>query len=278
MRLRSLLYVPADNPNFIAKAHTRGADAVVLDLEDSVLPARKVQARNRLAASIKQVGKAGAPVFVRINADVQIALMDAEAAFHGDAFGLIVSKADLEKLTALDIHLTPLETGVTPMPFIALLEDPGAVLDARQIARHDRVMGLIAGGEDIAASLGARSNADTLRVPKLLVHYAAKAEGLLSFGLLRSITDFQDTDAVARSADEAYEHGFDGATCIHPNSIDPIQRGFTPDAEEINWAKRVLAAASEMSAGAFTVDDQMVDLPVIARAERILRFADDART
>ncbi len=267
---RSLLYVPADNERFIARAHERGADAIILDLEDAVLPENKDRARDGLAEAIPRVGRSGATVFVRINSGLATAREDASAASAAGAAGLLVSKADPEKLTALDAHLNS-EAG--PLPFIALVEDPGTLLDARPIARCNRVIGLMAGGEDIATSLGAEASAETLRLPKLLVHYAARAEGVLSFGLLRSIADYGDVAAVEEAARDAYRHGFDGATCIHPSAVAALHRGFTPSEAEIAWASAVTDAARSANSGAFVVEGKMVDAPVIRRARRILRLA-----
>ncbi|WP_404406546.1 HpcH/HpaI aldolase/citrate lyase family protein [Pelagibacterium halotolerans] len=272
MRLRSLLYVPADNDRFIARAHERGADAVILDLEDAVKPEDKDRARAGLADAIARVGQAGGRVFVRINADLDTARMDAEAAHRGGAFGLYVAKADAAKLDALDVFLSTLDAdgGREPLCFVPLIEDPAGVLNAAEIARQKRVIALTAGGEDIALALGAEPDAETLKLPKLLVHYAAKALGLLSFGLFPSTAVYGDLGALEAAALEARRHGFDGASCVHPSVVDILNRAFAPRAEEIAWAQRVLAAAEAATGGAFAVDGKMVDAPVIQRARAIL--------
>jgi citrate lyase subunit beta/citryl-CoA lyase len=101
------------------------------------------------------------------------------------------------------------------------------------------------------------------------VHYAAKAEGKLSFGLLQSIADYSDLEALAAAAREAKAHGFDGATCIHPSAVPILNDAFSPTEAERDWATRVLATA-EGSDAAFALDGRMVDAPVLARARRIL--------
>ncbi len=98
MKLRSLLYVPASADRFVAKAHLRNADAIILDMEDAVAPDHKDGARAKLPASIASVGKNSARVFVRINGDMETARLDIEASFQGGAFGLYVAKANVEKL------------------------------------------------------------------------------------------------------------------------------------------------------------------------------------
>lgn len=251
--LRSLLYVPAHSERFLAKAHERGADAIILDLEDAVPEADKDRARDDLAESIPLVGRNGAQVFVRINAGAR-RRSDAAAAVRAGATGLVLAKAEPD---ALDFGL----------PAIAMLESPSAILEARTFARHPAVMGLLVGSEDLATALGATPTPEVLRVPKLLVHYAAKAEGKLSFGFLRSIGDYRDLPGLEAAAQEARQHGFDGATCVHPSAVPILNTAFSPTADEIAWAERVLAAGSE---GAFAVDGRMVDAPVIERARRIL--------
>lgn len=258
MRLRSLLYVPAHAERFLARAHERGADAIILDLEDAVPEADKDRARDGLAEAAKSVSRNGAKVFVRINSGER-RRADAEAAMRAGAAGLVLAKAELGEL------------GSFALPAIAMLESAGAVLDARAYAKHPDVMGLLVGSEDLATELGATPTPEVLRTPKLLVHYAAKAEGKLSFGLLRSVADYADLPAIEAAGREAREHGFDGATCVHPSVVPILNAAFAPSADDIAWAERVVEA-SKSGEGAFTVDGRMVDAPVIARARKILDF------
>ena len=271
MRLRSLLYVPAHSERFVAKAHERGADAVILDLEDSVPEADKDAARAGLAAAVARVGRNGAPVFVRVNAGARRA-DDALAACRAGATGLVIAKAEsaeeLERLSEL-LGAEEASAGRAAMPFITTIESPGALLDARSIARVPRVLGLGLGSEDFVLATGGVPTPEVLRLPKLLVHYAAKAEGKLSLGLLQSIADYQDIAALERAAAEARSHGFDGSTCIHPAVVPVLNAGFDPTEAERAWAREVLAAAAS-NGDTFALDGQMVDAPVIARARRML--------
>lgn len=275
MKLRSLLYVPAHAERFIAKAHERGADAIILDLEDSVPANSKLAAREGLTASIRHVGQAGAAVFVRINSETDLQFEDAAAACRAGAFGLMVPKlATLEQLARLAGHIAPIMRD--PMPFIGLVEDPGAVLDARALAAHPNVMGLALGGEDFATAMGASATPDVLRLPKQMVHMAAKASGKLSFGLLRGIADYADVDAIGAAAAEAKAFGFDGATCVHPSAVPVLNAGFSPSEAELDWATRLVAEAGQAereSHGAFVFEGKMVDAPIIARARAILAKA-----
>lgn len=269
--MRSLLYVPAHAERFLAKAHERGADAIILDLEDAVPPDAKDAARAGLANGIATVGRSGAKVLVRINGGERQS-EDALAACRAGAFALYVPKVrSAAELAALGTVLEDEERriGRPPMGLVALLEDIGAVLDARAIAQAPRLIGLSVGGEDLALSLSAEPTPDVLRLPKLLVHYAAKERGLFSLGLLRSTADYSDQAGLAAAAREAAQHGFDGATCVHPDVVPMLNTAFRPSAQQRDWAERVIARAAG-GEGAFLIDGRMVDAPVIARARAIL--------
>ena len=144
---RSMLYVPASSQRFIAKAHERGADAIILDLEDSVAPSEKESARRGLGESVPAVSRNGAKVFVRINSNKDMILADAEAACRAGAFGLFVPKANHPgELKRLDRHLAKVEKSMKKREktmLVLLIEDPGAVLDARALAEATpRVFGI----------------------------------------------------------------------------------------------------------------------------------------
>jgi len=269
--MRSLLYVPAHSDRFTAKAHERGADAIILDLEDSVPEEAKDLARDGLLEVVPAVGRGGAKVLVRINGGAR-QMEDAIAACRAGADALYVPKVESpETLAALAERLEREEaqSGRGETQLVALIEDIGAVLDARSIARGPRLIALSLGGEDLALGLGAQPTPDVLRMPKLLVHYAAKERGLLSFGLLRSVADYSDRARIEVAAAEARDHGFDGATCVHPSVVPLLNAAFSPSAEQRLWAERVLKAG-ESAKGAFQLDGQMIDAPILARARAIL--------
>lgn len=283
MIVRSLLYVPGSNPRFIEKAYARGADAIIIDLEDAVIVSMKTEAREALAQSVPLAGKAGAPVFVRVNNTDERLLADAEAACRAGAFGLYIPKVEsaalLQRLAA---HLEPIERelGREPVAFVPLVESPVGVLAAAEIARGVRVFALSGGGEDLATSMGAKPLPQVLSLPKQLIHLAAKAAGVLSFGLLRTVADYADLDGVREAAQEARLFGFDGASCIHPSVVPILNAAFSPSPEEIDWARKVIAAdkvAADEGRGAHTVDGAFVDAPIVARAQAILALADSVQ-
>lgn len=273
MRLRSLLYVPADNQRFIARAHERGADAVILDLEDAVRPESKAAARDGLVQTVSAVGRNGAAVFVRVNADPNLQWLDAEAACRAGATGLYIAKArSAEALDTMSAHLLTLAAriGRPPMVMVALIEDPEALFAARAIAQLPGVIGLSLGSEDFALATGAKPLPEVVRTPKLLVHYAAKAAGKLSLGLLRSVAGYADLDALRDAAAEAKAFGFDGASCIHPSAISILNAAFSPTAEEIAWAESVVSGYEAAPTGATALGGTLIDAPVIARARQLL--------
>ena len=280
MMLRSLLYVPASSDRFIAKAHERGADAIILDLEDAVAPTEKDSARARLAAAVASVGRAGARVFVRINAQPELMERDAQAAARAGAFGLLVPKVrepqQLQELARL-LDRVERESSLQQVVLVPMIEDAGAVLDARRIAiAVPRIYALITGGEDLATSLAAEPVPEVLRLPKLMVHLAAKAAGVLSLGLLRTVADYADLAAVEKSAREARAFGFDGASCVHPSVVPILNRAFSPSEQELDHARRLIAAAAKATAagqGAFAFEGRMVDEPVVKRAQALLARA-----
>ena len=277
MRLRSLLYVPVSSDRFVAKAHERGADGIILDLEDAVAPAQKVAARAKLAEAVKAVGRNGAIVFVRINADVDMIRADADAACRAGALGMFVPKVrNAHSLITLSGFLDGIEhlCEREPMRLVPMIEDPAAVLDARSIvAATERVCALITGGEDLATSLGAEPTPEVLHFPKLMVHFAAKAAGVLSLGLMRTVADYDDLMAMEKSAREARIYGFDGASCVHPSVVPILNRAFSPSEEELDRARRLIAAYEEAEAegrGAFAFEGKMVDEPVVQRARAVI--------
>ena len=270
--IRSLLYVPANAARFVGRAHERGADAIILDLEDAVAPGEKETARAALAEAVPAVGRGGATVFVRVNAETAAA--DAEAACRAGAAGLLVPKvqsANTLHALAAALEIVEQAAGRGPLRFILLLEDPGAILDARSIlSAGPRVLGVATGGEDLATAMDAEPTPEMLRFPKLLVHMAAKAAGVLSFGLMRSIAGYADAAGIEASAREARMLGFDGASCVHPSVVPILNRAFAPAPEALDRARRMIAAFETAGGGAFAFEGAMVDLPVVDRARRLL--------
>lgn len=278
---RSMLYVPATNARFVAKAKDRGADAIILDLEDSIPLSEKENARAALAQAVTTCRGGGADILTRINRPIRWCIPDIEAAVAAGVDAIILPKAESAphvQLVAEAIESAEAEFKPANMvKLLLIIEDPAAVMDARAIiSAHPRVVAAMAGGEDLATALEAEPIAETLRLPKQLVHMAAKATGRFSLGLFGTVADYSDQEGIKALIAEARRHGFDGATCIHPSVVPLLNDGFSPSDAEITQARRVVKALEDAEAqglGAVSLDGRMIDKPVADRARLLLARA-----
>lgn len=272
--LNSLLYVPATSERFIRSAARSDADAVILDLEDAIPEGDKATARNCLPAAVPLLAQAGRQVYVRVNHRPHLLAPDVRAAIGAGTQGLVLPKVDdPHALTTLDEIIAAAGQVPRPLPIIVLIESPAGVLNANAIAAHARASALVCGGEDLASELGASPTNDVLRIPKILVHLAAKANHKLSLGLLQTVANYQDLDALERSAKEARAFGFDGSTCIHPTAVPILNKTFRPGEQELADARRLLDAATAHAAdgvGAFVFEGRFIDEAMLRRARALL--------
>lgn len=276
---RSVLYVPGNVPKFIDKAHERGADCVLVDLEDSVQPAQKPEARAMLADTMSKVTRGGADVAVRINRPMRMAVADIEAAVRPGLSALFVTKTEsVQHLRLLDEVVTELETErglpLGGIGFAAMIEHPRALAHINDIAEHGpRVIAMMLGGEDFALETGSVPGDETLELPKRMVAFAAQAHGVPMIGILGTVADYSDPAAYRNSAERARRFGFSGGTCIHPGLVTALNEAFTPKAEEVAYALKLIEADRKAAAdgrGSFSVDGKMIDIPVIDRARKLI--------
>ena len=272
--LSSLLYVPITNDRFLASAARSDPDVIILDLEDSIPASDKEAARLRLSTVVPMLVKSGKRTFVRVNHCAQLLEADTRAAATAGANGLVIPKVEDPAVLADAARFIELaaKAGST-MPVIPLIESPRGILNADAIAAYPQVMGMICGSEDLATSMNARPSREFLRVPKMLVHLAAKANRKLSFGLLQTIANYKDLDQLAQSIDEAKKFGFDGTTCIHPSALPLINKAFRIGVQEKERAQRLIKAADANAArgvGAFLFEGDFIDEAMIKRARWLL--------
>jgi citrate lyase subunit beta/citryl-CoA lyase len=276
---RSILYVPGNVPKFIDKAHERGADCVLVDLEDSVQPAQKPEARAMLAETMSKVARGGADVAVRINRPVRLAVADIEAAVRPGLSALFVTKTEsVQHLRLLDEMVTELEAErglpIGGIGFAAMIEHPRALAHIDDIAEHGpRVIAMMLGGEDFALETGSVPSDETLELPKRMVAFAAQAHGVPMIGILGTVADYSDPEAYRQSAERARRFGFSGGTCIHPGLVTALNEAYTPKAEEVAHALRLIEADRKAAAegrGSFSIDGKMIDIPVIDRARKLI--------
>lgn len=276
---RSLLFVPATAERFVAKAHTRGADVIILDLEDSIPPAEKAAARAALAADAATVGQAGAEVCVRINRPLETAVRDIEAAVMPHVTALMLPKvmgAEHVKLLSEVVGAREAALGLAQghTRFIAVVETPQALPQLATIAAADaRMAALGLGSEDLAAELEATPGADSLYVFGMMVVAAARGAGILPMGSVGAFADFSDLDGYRKSLRRSRALGFSCSACIHPLHVPIINEEYGPSPTEVDRARRLVAAFEDALArglGAVAFEGQMIDLPVVVRARKVL--------
>ena len=279
MIVRSLLFVPADSERKIAKAGDGDADALILDLEDSVAPNAKAAARDHVRGAT-----CGKPLFVRINPlPLGMADDDLSAALASRPFAVVLPKAnDGADVAALDALLAVHEAeagiveGTTRILAIATETAAGTLAASSHADVSDRLWGLTWGAEDLAADIGALAKRrpdgtyrDTFRfarVQALLGAVAARVEPVDTV-----YPDFRDADGFHRECEEAVLDGFTAKMAIHPAQVPVINQAFTPSAEAVAEARAVLAAFEAAdNAGVVSLDGRMLDRPHLVNARKVL--------
>jgi len=284
IRLRSPLFAPGDSARKAEKALASAADAVILDLEDSVAAPAKDGARALTAALLPGLHRPG--VIVRINPPgTPWYLADLAAIVRGRPAAVMLPKcSSAADLLALDHHLEALETAAgIPVGAIRILpivtETTASVLNLPTMLAHaPRVVAVCFGAEDLSADLGISPRHADGRYPAAVAQ--ARAQVLLAAaaaGLAAIDTPFpdpRDPEGLAREAATAAADGFSGKLCIHPDQIGPVNAAFTPAADRLAWAQAVVAGfAANPGSGVFTLDGKMIDRPHLRLAERILASA-----
>jgi citrate lyase subunit beta/citryl-CoA lyase len=276
---RSALYVPANVPRFIDGAHKRGADAIIVDLEDSVPLAERPAARRDLAATAENVARGGADVIVRINRPWRQTMLDLEAAISPRVQALAVTKvdsADHIRLIAEVVSELEAERGMTvgATQLIAMIETPEAWFRMPDIAKANRrIVALTLGGEDFALTMGMLPTAEALFMPKQQLAIAARAAGILPLGFIGTVADYKDLDAFRATVRRSRRLGFRGASVIHPSQVPILNEEFSPSADEVASAEKIVAAydaAVAAGRGSIEVDGKMIDVPVVLRAQELL--------
>lgn len=289
-RLRTLHFVPGGSQKFLDKALASNADALIIDLEDSVTPAEKINARREVARWLDTVNFGSKTVCVRINAlDTNLWEDDLKETMRLTSPDMyVVPKASSpEDMARVGSILDGLEsklgrekgsTGLMPI----VTEVPQAPLRAHEIAKAPRVEALTWGAEDLSAELGAKKRRDSagnyldvFQLCRSLTLLAAKGAGVQAIDTV--YTDLRDVAGCGVEASRAADTGFDGKMTIHPNQIDVVNAAFSPTAAEVAEAQALLEA-SKGQAGAFRHEGRMVDIPHLKQAQKILDRADSCGT
>ena len=245
-----MLFVPANRPKFVNAAHRRGADAIILDLEDSVPVAEKSAARLALRDAVPGVGSDGADVFVRVNKQFELLIEDADAAVQSKPVGLVFPKVEspdevriLDALTAEREIRCGLPRGA--LEFMILIESPiGLERVSRIASASPRKTLLSLGMEDLSKNLEidlTRPGYDLSWAHARIV-LAARAHGLSPYGLIESVANIGDLDSLARIVTASRQFGYVGAVCIHPSQVPILNDGFSPSVGEIKEAREIVEA------------------------------------
>jgi citrate lyase subunit beta/citryl-CoA lyase len=274
-RWRSLLFVAANDHRRLTKAAGRGADAIILDLEDAVPANAKTQAREHLQPAIKLLADAGAQIVVRINAGWLDAFSDLEACVQTGVAAIMVPKAEDDgRLIVVSEIVSELSSarGLAEVPgLIALVESPKGCDALSSIAAVGSVIGLAFGSEDFSLALGVPPSAESLDLPCRLLALAAAERGLMALGVPVSIGTIKDRDTWHSGVTRARAFGLTGALCIHPDQIGPANEAFSPAPLEVERAERVIQAwTAAGGCGVIALDGRMIDRPVVLAAERLL--------
>ena len=284
--MRSLLFVPADGGSKLDKAMASGADAIIIDLEDSIVPERKGQARAAALEFLKSAAskKQRPRILVRINGlDTGMTDADLDAVVAGKPDAVVFPKAEGgSTVVHLDAKLTAREA-IAGLPegsikILAQAVESAAGLFAASTYRDasKRLIGLTWGPEDLSAELGAESNRDEqgiltepYRLARNICLYAAAAAKIPAIETV--YVDFKNSEGLRRDTQDARRDGFTGRLAIHPAQVPIINEVFTPTPEQIVKAKMVVAAfAAQPGAGAVGIDGKMFDRPHLIRAQRLL--------
>jgi len=276
---KTLLFVPANEQKFINSCASKGASAVVLDLEDSVHVAHKDKSRRAYQGNVTALVQAGVNVAVRINSDDDYYALDLHSVVIEGTQCIVLPKVESsEQLMLIDDLIAELETdrGLVPgsIALIAMVESAKALLSAATWkGQCDRLAGLFFGTEDFCADCEMEPTPDNLYHPAQQVVFAAKSQKLLAFGFPASIANYSNIEELECSIRKGRSIGFNGVFCIHPSQVKVANEIYQPLQSEIDAAREVVTAfesAHENAKGVLQVNGRMVDLPVYQRAKSLV--------
>lgn len=279
---RSILFVPAHVERFIEAAPRSGADAIQLDLEDSVPGPQKTAAREGLARTVASLEADGIDVLVRINRDLRNTVADLTAAVAGGVRAISVPKVSgAGHLQLVDELISELEKERSlpdgAIGLIAMVESLAGLECVESIARScQRLVGVTLGSEDFSADAGMEPTMANLFNPCQRLLFAAHAAGVQAYGFPGSIAGYGDLDLYREQVAQGRSMGFDGALCIHPAQVPVLNEVFAPRPGELAEAREIIEAyetALTENRGAAAHGGRMIDLPVVQRARALLARA-----
>jgi citrate lyase beta subunit len=276
---RALLYMPGDDWKKIIKSITLGVDCICMDMEDGVALNRKTEARATIARALQELDFGGSEKLARINSvgsGLELEDIQAVLPYHPD--GIVIPKVesyDQILWGSLIIQAAELEHDwpINSIRMLVGVETARGILNLREIASHPRLDGIIFGGEDYAASIGATRTPEAV---ELLYARQAVVTACAAFGhqAIDIVTiDFKNPDIVRSEAEFGARLGYAGKQIIHPSQVEPVQAAFTPSDEAIAHAQRIVEtfeASQKEGRGAYALDGRMIDLPLLKNAHKVL--------
>ena len=282
---RALLYMPGDNWKMITKSVTLGVDSICMDMEDGTAINKKAEARATIARALQELDFGASEKLARINSvgsgwekdDIEAVLP-----YHPD--GIVIPKVEsFEQVewASKIIEDAELKNGwkVNSIRILIGVETAKGILNLKEIAAHPRLDAIIFGGEDFAASIGAVRTTDAVELlyARQAVIVACAAYDLQPIDIVT--IDYKDLEALKVESEFGARLGFSGKQIIHPNQVSVVQEAFTPSAEAITYARRIVEtfeASQKEGKGAYSLDGKMIDMPLLKNAQKVLSRAQAA--
>jgi len=279
---RALLYMPGDNWKMITKSITLGVDSICMDMEDGTAINKKAEARATIAKALQELDFGASEKLARINSvGSGWEKDDIEAVLPHHPDGIVIPKVEsFEQVewASKIIEDAELKNGwkVNSIRISIGVETAKGILNLKEIVAHPRLDAVIFGGEDFAASIGATRTKDAVELlyARQAVIVACAAYDLQPIDIVT--IDYKDLEALKVESEFGARLGFSGKQVIHPNQVPVVQEAFTPSAEAITYARRIVEtfeASQKEGKGAYSLDGKMIDMPLLKNAQKVLARA-----
>jgi len=279
---RALLYMPGDNWKMITKSVTLGVDSICMDMEDGTAINKKTEARATIAKALRELDFGKSEKLARINSvGSGWEKDDIEAVLSYRPDGIVIPKVESfehVEWAGKIIEFSELKYGwpVNSIRVLIGVETAKGIMNLKEIAAHPRLDGIIFGGEDFAASIGATRTKEAIELlyARQAVVVACAANDLQAIDIVT--IDYKDIESLRAEAEFGVRLGYSGKQVIHPAQVEPVQTAFTPTDEAIAHAKQIVEtfeASQKEGKGAYSLDGKMIDMPLLKNAQRVLQRA-----
>ncbi len=274
--MRNTLVMPGNNPSMLLKADCFNADSCIFDLEDGVSPSEKDAARRLVVKYVKKMNYKGCSICVRVNNEEGLLEQDIAAIANLNILGIVVPKCeDAEIIHHVEVLLDKYTTNPDKkLKIIPVIESGKGVINAKDvIGASENIIAVHFGAGDYAGSVGITLSGEGKEVlfAKSMVVNVCSIFGIMPIDAPCFI--LEDEEALRTDVENSKKLGFVGKIAINPRHIDTINEAFTPNKEEIRFAKRIIAALEESDVGVISVDGKMIDVAMTKKAEKTLAIA-----